>query len=93
MGVVSCESLFHTVTSGLQSVAVSYYENRTVRITCSFVSGSLSPGCLVSMSLNGSSATIIIEITRYIQSYYLHIILFFYFKEYRSSGGCAIPFH
>ena len=50
VGVVSCESLFHTVTSGLQSVAVFYYENGTARITCSFASGSLSSGCQVSLS-------------------------------------------
>ena len=43
-------SLFsNTVTSGLQSVAVVYYENGTVRITCSFASGSFSCGCQVSL--------------------------------------------
>ena len=52
VGVVSCESLFHTVTSGLQSVAVFYYENGTARITCSFASGSLSSGCQVSLCSN-----------------------------------------
>ena len=59
VGVVSCESLFHTVTSGLQSVAVFYYENGTARITCSFASGSLSSGCQVSLSLDSSTTTTI----------------------------------
>ena len=64
VGVVSCESLFHTVTSGLQSVAVFYYENGTARIICSFASGSLSSGCQVSLSGDQLHYTILINIIR-----------------------------
>ena len=58
-----CESPFHTVTSGLQSVSVLQYQNGSVRISCVFASGSLATGCEVSLSLD-TFITVVIEVSR-----------------------------
>ena len=52
-----------TVTSGIQSVSVLHYENGTLRITCTFAEGTLSEGCLVTLTLE-SGPSLSIPISR-----------------------------
>ena len=51
--------LFHTVTSGLQSVSVVHYENETLKIMCIFAEGSKSTGCQVMLTIDSVTTTTI----------------------------------